>query len=545
MISQTVVWQFSQSGEQHSDARHEPPPGYVISTTWDSASAVLTNMPRPAHCLHKGVEAGVNAVRRIFLDGSLASLSLRRTITWVVLVLLASCPSLAEKHPVPLDPKTDTAKCIECHEDKAKGKVVHSAIATGCMSCHEIRVNKDITRVKLVTTTPFKVCLQCHSDKDASQIKGHVHSPAIRDCVKCHDPHTSDNKNQLLKPTSGETAKDNLCLSCHSKGLNVPKEGSRHAALDMGCDTCHITHKTSDKGDREFTYHLTKGTPALCLDCHDVKDGNLAKVHQNQPFEKADCVTCHDPHQSRSPKLMQAFVHAPFEGGTSSCQTCHQPAKDGKVVLTQASPKELCLSCHSDKAEQIEKAKVQHPGAAGDCTDCHSPHAGKSPGFLKPDPVSACTACHSEQAELHKKKVLHQPAFEQGCATCHEPHGGANQHLLRSASLNSLCLECHGPDAAPQKLASEHVVTIFDGKVKLPENYFAKVVRLPIKYGRGHPVDRHPVIDQMQPDDINKVRVALNCATCHQPHASARPNLLVNDQASNMAFCDSCHKGLR
>jgi predicted CXXCH cytochrome family protein len=70
------------------------------------------------------------------------------------------------------------------------------------------------------------------------------------------------------------------------------------------------------------------------------------------------------------------------------------------------------------------------------------------------------------------------------------------------------------------------------------------VVRLPLKYGRGHPVEHHPVVDQMQPDDVSKVRVAINCLTCHQNHASTQPNLLVNDQANGLAFCASCHKNL-
>jgi len=478
------------------------------------------------------------------VETSATKLFVGRLAYWLVLVAALALPAMAKQHPVPLDAKTDAAKCIECHADKAKGKAVHSAIAMGCLSCHEVRSTKDVTRVKLTTTTSVKLCLQCHSDKDAAQSKGHVHSPAVRDCVKCHDPHVSDNKNQLLKPTSGMSAKENLCLSCHNKGVDVPQGGSRHAALDMGCETCHITHKTSDKGDRESRYHLTKNAPALCVDCHDTKDASLAKAHQNQPFEKADCLTCHDPHQSRSPKLMQAFVHAPLEGGKSSCESCHQAAKDGKVVLTQASAKALCLTCHSDKAEQIEKAKVQHPGAAGDCTDCHSPHAGKSPGFLKPDPVSACTNCHTDQAELHKKRVLHQPAFEQGCATCHEPHGGQNQHLLRASAPNQLCLECHGPDAHPRKLENAHLVTIFDGTVKLPEDYFGKVPVLPLKYGAGHPVAGHPVSDLKDPNDPSKLVAAMNCLTCHQPHASAQPDLLVKDQANNEAFCKTCHKGL-
>jgi cytochrome c553 len=60
---------------------------------------------------------------------------------FIVVVMLAGSASAA-KHPVPLDPKADTSTCLACHEDKTKGKSVHSAMAMGCTSCHEIRVNK-------------------------------------------------------------------------------------------------------------------------------------------------------------------------------------------------------------------------------------------------------------------------------------------------------------------------------------------------------------------------------------------------------------------
>jgi predicted CXXCH cytochrome family protein len=461
-------------------------------------------------------------------------------LLWLIALMISR--ATAAVHPVPLDPKTDSAKCIECHEDKTKGKAVHSAIALGCTSCHEIRVNKDTTRVKLITTTPYALCLTCHADKKAADIKGKVHSPAVRDCLKCHDPHTSDNKFQLVKATSGEK-KDNLCLTCHTQGMNVPAKGSRHAALDMGCDTCHVTHKTGAELTPENQFHLTKGAPALCVDCHDPKDAGLQKAHQNQPFDKADCLTCHDPHQSDAPKLMAKFLHPPF--ADKQCDTCHAPAKDGKVVLTQADAKSLCVMCHSDKAEQIEKAKVQHPGAAGDCTDCHSPHASRQPGLPKTNAVDICLGCHSDIADLAKKPVHHQPVFEQGCAICHEPHGGNNEHLLRAAAPNPLCLECHGPDSKPQKLESEHLVAIFDGKIKLPEDYFSKVPVLPLKYNLGHPVDGHPVSNVMDPTDITKVKTPLNCLTCHQPHASAQPDLLAKDQVNNALFCAGCHKNLQ
>lgn len=455
----------------------------------------------------------------------------------VVTVLIGS--ALAAKHPVPLDKDVKDTQCLECHEDKTKGAHVHTAISMGCFSCHEVRVNKDVTRVKLIKTTSASLCLSCHEDKKA--VAGQtIHPPTVRGCVKCHDPHMSANGNQLLKPTSGATKDDNLCLSCHNTGVDVPKEGSRHAALDMGCETCHVTHKTGPRGQQEFDYHLKSAVPKLCVECHDPSDATLQKAHQGQPFGTANCTQCHNPHSSKLPKLMQTFTHNPFEN--KMCDTCHAPAKDGKVVLTQTDTRSLCVTCHSEQAEKIEKAKVQHPGAMGDCTACHNPHAGKTPGFLQPDPVQACLACHSTQSEQMKKAHLHKPAFETGCATCHEPHGGDNEHLLRAATPNKLCLECHAPDASPQKLPSEHMVAIFNGKVKLPENYFQTVPSIALKYGLGHPVERHPVVDQMDPADLTKVRVAINCLTCHQPHASAQPGLLIKDQANNTEFCFSCHK---
>jgi len=441
----------------------------------------------------------------------------------------------AKPHPVPLEKNTTDKQCLECHEDRGKGKVVHPAMGSGCQSCHLVRIAKETTRITLTTATPVKLCIQCHADKNAADIKGQIHPPAARDCLKCHDPHSTDNKAMLLKPESGDSKESNLCLECHTTGLNVPAKGSRHAALDMGCDTCHVTHKTKADPASEFRDHLTKPTPALCLDCHS-KDDALTKAHKGQPFEKADCVTCHNPHQSSTPKLMQPFVHSAFEGG--ACDNCHAEPKDGKVVLTQASEKDLCGMCHAEQVEKIAKAKVQHPGAQGDCTGCHNPHAGRTPGMLQPDPVSACLGCHPDQGEQIAKAHPHQPASVAGCATCHEPHGSENAKLLRAKSPNQLCLECHGPDRSPVR--SDSRVTIFDGKVRLPADYFRAVAMLPIKAGLGHPTEQHPVQDLMDPA-TGKVKTPMNCLTCHQPHGSAKPDLLVKDQASNMDFCKTCH----
>ncbi|HZT71158.1 MAG TPA: cytochrome c3 family protein [Terriglobia bacterium] len=459
---------------------------------------------------------------------------------WVLcsfLLISLAAPQLnAARHPVPLDEKTNAATCSQCHADKTKGEVVHPAMAGGCLVCHEVRVSGKITWVKLTTGTSLSLCLTCHPDKNAEQIKGKVHPPAIHGCVVCHDPHTSNYKYLLVKPASGATKAENLCLSCHDTGVAVPKDGSRHPALDVGCEACHSIHKSGDPMQRVFAYHLSKDAPELCWTCHNSNDPALAKAHQNQPFGKADCLQCHDPHQSARPFLAQEFLHPPY--AAMSCGMCHMPPKEGKVVLTAQDVNSLCATCHADKPKEIQTAKVPHPGAQGECTVCHNPHAGTSPAFLEPNPVAVCLTCHSDLADQGKKAYVHKPAFGQSCAICHEPHGGANPNLLRLSDVNSLCLECHGPNARPQPVNGTDQVAIFDGKVVLPKGFFRQVPILPLNGGRGHPIANHPISG---PTKLNGKTVQMNCLSCHQPHASSNPGLLVNDQEPSMAFCNMCH----
>jgi predicted CXXCH cytochrome family protein len=284
-----------------------------------------------------------------------------------------------------------------------------------------------------------------------------------------------------------------------------------------------------------------KAGSAKCLECHDLKDPKLQKSHHNMLFATSNCLSCHQPDHQGGPKHLRAFEHPPF--ATGNCELCHAPAVDGKVKLNQPSEKALCLSCHDDKVKLIDSSKVHHPGASGDCTTCHNPHASDKPGLAKTDSVSICLSCHTDFEDLKKKSVHHQPAFGEGCATCHTPHGGDEEHLLR-AKGNALCLECHAAGVKPTPLPERHMVAIFDGKVKLPEDYFQKnhVPVLHLSDGKGHPVPGHPVSDVLDPADHSKVKTPMSCLSCHQPHASAQPGLLIGDQPKGHAFCATCHQ---
>jgi predicted CXXCH cytochrome family protein len=472
------------------------------------------------------------------INSSLRTTLVRNLSIAVLLGLFGTAGLFAGKHPTPLDKDIDAAKCIECHENKTKEKSIHTAVKDGCFSCHEVRVRGDVTRVNLTSTTTLSLCLKCHPDKKAAPGQGLLHPPVARDCTMCHDPHDSPNKDHLVESLSGDR-KENLCLKCHDNGLNVSANGSRHAPLDMGCDTCHVIHKKGARGNPESSLHLSAAPHTLCVGCHDVKNESLIAAHKGQPFEKADCLACHAVHQSDGPELIQKYPHRPY--ADKSCDICHQAPKDGKVVLTKADSKALCISCHAETNNKIHAAKVQHAGANADCIDCHDPHASRKPGLVRSDPVTVCTKCHTAQAELQSTKtVLHKAAFRDGCATCHEPHGGTRPNLLR-ADTNDLCLSCHGTDIKPKKVEGQKLVTIFGGSVRLPENYFDSVPRVTLKGGVGHPMDKHPVADFADTSDPKNVK-KISCLSCHQAHAGGAKGMLVTNEPPSLSFCSRCHK---
>jgi len=94
------------------------------------------------------------------------------------------------------------------------------------------------------------------------------------------------------------------------------------------------------------------------------------------------------------------------------------------------------------------------------------------------------------------------------------------------------------------KVADSTDITIFDGAVRLPGNYFKNIelLRLDDK-GKGHPQIGHPVGGVLDPSDPQKVR-KITCARCHNPHGGGKSMLAVGEDSSK-SLCSQCHKNLR
>jgi len=165
-------------------------------------------------------------------------------------------------------------------------------------------------------------------------------------------------------------AEEPACNGCHEQ-LTVNK--SIHAAMAMGCATCHSAVDASDV-PHKITNRNPKGLVAkmkdLCFNCHD-----------RAPFQKAT-------------------VHGALMLG---CTTCHNPhSTDHAHILKEEIPR-LCLNCHEERLAVLKSAP--HPIAGNEaCSNCHHPHATDAPKLVRTKSESSA----KDQTAMSKKPAVAQ-----------------------------------------------------------------------------------------------------------------------------------------
>jgi len=250
------------------------------------------------------------------------------------------------------------------------------------------------------------------------------------------------------------SAADIDCLKCHSK---LTKGSVVHAAVSMGCTTCHtaIDAKTvPHKKSGAVAHGLSAEQPELCYGCHDKKAFEKKYVHAALGM---GCTSCHNPHSSNTAKLLLSDApdlcftchdkalfskktpHAPVAGGM--CLTCHVAHSSDEVALLANSPYDLCLTCHGEIAEK--------PHALG--------------GFGKyGHPLGPIKMLKPVKVKKKKKKAVEEldsapsttpiiimdparPGREFYCGSCHEPHSADSPKLFRFPAKDGMdiCKNCH------------------------------------------------------------------------------------------------------
>jgi DmsE family decaheme c-type cytochrome len=261
-----------------------------------------------------------------------------------------------------------------------------------------------------------EICQTCHSkvyEKLSQTAMGtlflkHPHTAAEKlGCETCHGPsaeHVASGGKSfagMIRFTKGTPnsahERSEVCLKCHQKRQRLFWSGGIHAEKGLTCTTCHVVHTVPGMKSRYQLANLT--VEDSCKTCHKEQVAAEWKFSHHPLREgKMNCASCHNPHGTASPKLINAI-----------------------------NVRELCFNCH---AQYRGPYLFQHPPVLEDCFNCHQPHGSAYPALLKQPPVRLCRQCHI---------AFHNLGFQAKSG----PASPLPGRIRTSQMMGSACLNCH------------------------------------------------------------------------------------------------------
>ncbi len=459
-----------------------------------------------------------------------------------------------------------------------------------CLSCHKVHTGLSGRFLLADTVRDSRLCIRCHPERDVMVGTRHdlrTSAPDSRNrlgmtpaesgpCGACHSFHTFARRpNPVVGDPTG------LCGSCHqaegpaakksgqpiSHPTNVtPEEVPAGIALQLypppgqteprslACLTCHDPHQV-----RRGEFLRTATRDALCSTCHVEQTRQLPRAHDFS--EKVDlknardqgvsdvgkCGFCHGVHNAVGPMMWVASKDAP-RSADQLCTICH-----GKGGMGEAKP--VSLYSHPTGATAPgDKATIPaglslfdargEPAKGGfvACGSCHDPHmdAQRSPNMLRGahSPAGLCVQCHEAQAGVaegpHDRGTNPSawPEASRGgqlCLACHLAHSndGARQlwTVLPAGQAptrwDGVCVGCHAGNTWGR-----------GGSVAVR----GQLVH-PRLIGRSRDLAGLPVLAGQR-----GAEPALECKTCHDPHAERVAYLMRHTQSGQSAgVCFVCH----
>lgn len=205
------------------------------------------------------------------------------------------------EHPFlePEDIKSET--CLGCHAEKDQGKFVHTAVTSGCESCHSATSEDGKTVITLLAPAG-ELCLMCHEVKEQPVMHGPYKQAQ---CLTCHDPHTTS----FAGVTRAEP--NTLCMSCH--GTNQPEVRiNREARL------------VTVLGNQTLTFEEYGSARKIPLDRtgtrgHPIMGHPIVGRDPRNREEPLTCLSCHTSHGSEVKKLVRES-----KSEIGLCGDCHQ-----------------------------------------------------------------------------------------------------------------------------------------------------------------------------------------------------------------------------
>jgi nitrate/TMAO reductase-like tetraheme cytochrome c subunit len=292
----------------------------------------------------------------------------------------------------------------------------------------------------------------------------------------------------VLLATSALAATENPCVTCHEQQKVAQAalrdwKTSRHSAMGVGCDSCHLTGDAAKATSACPTNGVQRSVvAATCGICHEsqVSQFNAGKHALAWVAMRAMPTTGDQP--------------ASIIEGLKGCGGCHRIGMDGGK----------CDSCHT--RHRFAAAEARRPEA---CRTCHM-------GFDHPQWEMYSTSKHGSIYDLEASHTN----WEKKLAQLYDGSTAAGPSHARAP----VCASCHMPDG-------DHGVLTAWGflAVRLPEDdkeWLADRVTILQGLGvlddKGNPTDRLKVVQagkvarlSKEEFDAARAKVLAACTMCH------------------------------
>lgn len=272
--------------------------------------------------------------------------------------LAAQAPNTAPVAKVAASKASDAAPnsyvggevCATCHEEVAKKfagnphtklAAQHGAAGVNCEGCHgpggaHVEGGGDVTKIfnpaKATTKEVDATCEGCHAGTHPNFDRS-PHAKANVGCISCHDIHGSKEEKLLKAP------QPTLCYQCHADQkaqFDMPIHHKVNEGL-VKCSDCHDVHGSFLANN----VRSTEDSNAVCTKCHTDVRGPFTFEHA--PVRAEGCTTCHTPHGTQNPRLLNMPSIATL------CNQCHSPLSAGGVHGMDAGSTTVtpCVTCHT------------------------------------------------------------------------------------------------------------------------------------------------------------------------------------------------------
>jgi predicted CXXCH cytochrome family protein len=470
----------------------------------------------------------------------------------------------------------ESALCISCHAEKTSGPADGNHLVNMPLGSPPKELVDAGARFGKNNTV---ICQSCHSTHGApDQTLLVVENTGSDLCGRCHTRRYANSRHEASRfgthPVNVQSDEVEVSPDLLAAGGKLSPEGG------VICQTCHLQHGATPQTSLLVQENVNA---ALCRSCHESQfsiektrhdmnflDRNLINQREQSVAERGVCSACHLPHGGMGPKMWARDINTLDDPMSGTCQGCH--ARKGLashfqvgemshpvgVVLKNPKPTMDGLPLYS-----LEGVKLD-AGEAGrvSCPTCHNPHqwnpvntddrgsigsdGDTSNSFLRTvaaDPLNRCISCHANKAAVAETAhdfsngMMNKPKSGV-CIGCHLPHNGKGVVMwageISDEETSDFCLGCHGEQGHAEKTVT--------GKNDHPIGIRPKLA-----------AQQLPLFDEYG----NRTEDGkIDCATCHDPHRSARFDtaasmtesrngrnfLRLVEREDSLVLCMACHE---